>query len=302
MIADGGPDAPLGLCVVDKPSGWTSHDVVNKFRRIANTKRVGHLGTLDPLATGVLPLVTGRATRLSQFYTRSEKVYDAVVRFGHSTDTYDAEGEPTSPTIPFTATPEAIEALLTPFRGPFLQTPPPISAKKIAGTPAYKLARKNIAVDLKPVEVTIHSLELIGCDQSDIRIKVHCSAGTYLRGIAHELGRAAGCGAYLLTLRRLMSADFTIDEARTLPQLEALAAAGDLQSALVPAARLLPHFPAETVDEITAGQIRHGRDFRVSPFRVAKGTRYVKAVTGNGSLLAIGEAKLPNVYHPVLVL
>lgn len=291
-----------GVFVVDKPSGWTSHDVVNKFRRIANTRRVGHLGTLDPLATGVLPLVTGRATRLSQFYTRSEKVYDAVVRFGHSTNTYDAEGEPTSPTVPFTATPEEAEAMLAPFRGTLLQAPPPISAKKIAGTPAYKLARKNIEVDLKPVEVTIHSLELIGLEESDIRIRVHCSAGAYLRSIAHELGLAAGCGAHLLTLRRLMSADFTIDEARTLPQLEALAAAGELAAALIPAARLLPHFPAETVDDITAGQIRHGRDFRVSPFRVAKGTRYVKAVSGDGSLLAIGEAKLPNVYHPVLVL
>ncbi|MGE3780202.1 MAG: tRNA pseudouridine(55) synthase TruB, partial [Pirellulaceae bacterium] len=287
-----------GVFVVDKPSGWTSHDVVNKFRRIAQTRRVGHLGTLDPLATGVLPLVVGRATRLSQFYTRSENVYDAVVRFGHSTDTYDAEGEPTSPTVPFHPAPEAVEELLAPFRGVLLQTPPPISAKKIAGTPAYKLARKKVDVVLKPVEVTIHSLELLGCDGSDIRIQVHCSAGTYLRGIAHELGQAAGCGAYLLTLRRLMSADFTIDEARSLPDLEALAAAGDLTAALIPAARLLPQFPAESVDDITAGQIRHGRDFRVSPFRVSKGTRYVKAITGDGNLLAIGEARLPNVYHP----
>jgi len=291
-----------GVFVVDKPSGWTSHDVVNKFRRIANTRRVGHLGTLDPLATGVLPLVVGRATRLSQFYTRSEKVYDAVVRFGHSTDTYDADGAPTSAAAPFTATPEAIEALLAPLRGTILQTPPPISAKKIAGTPAYKLARKNIEVDLKPVEVTIRSLDLIGFADADIRIKVHCSAGTYLRGIAHELGRVAGCGAHLLTLRRLMSADFTIDEARTLPELEALAAAGELTTALIPAVKLLPHFPAETVDDITAAQIRHGRDFRVSPFRVAKGMRYVKAVTSTGDLLAIGEAQLPNVYHPILVL
>ncbi len=291
-----------GVFVVDKPSGWTSHDVVNKFRRIANTRRVGHLGTLDPLATGVLPLVVGRATRLSQFYTRSEKVYDAVVRFGHSTDSYDADGEPTSAAVPFTATPEAIQAMLAPFRGTILQTPPPISAKKVAGTPAYKLARKNIEVDLKPVEVTIRSLDLIGFEGADIRIKVHCSAGTYLRGIAHELGLAAGCGAHLLTLRRLMSADFTIDEARTLPELEALAAAGELTTALIPAVKLLPHFPAETVDDITAAQIRHGRDFRVSPFRVAKGMRYVKAVTGTGDLLAIGEAQLPNVYHPILVL
>jgi tRNA pseudouridine55 synthase len=291
-----------GVIVVDKPSGWTSHDVVNKVRRIAGTKRVGHLGTLDPLATGVLPLVVGRATRLSQFYSRSEKVYDAVIRFGYATDTYDAEGNPTSEPVAFAPTPEQAEALLAGFRGVIEQTPPPVSAKKIAGTPAYKLARNKQEVDLKPVAVTIFSLELLELSGADIRIRVHCSAGTYLRSIAHEVGLAAGCGAFLLSLRRLMAADFTIDEARTLETLASLAADGRLAEAVIPAAKLLPQFPAETVDALTAGQIRHGRDFRVSPFRIAKGAKYVKAVTADGSLVAIGEARLPNIYHPILVL
>lgn len=291
-----------GVIVVDKPPGWTSHDVVNKVRRIAATKRVGHLGTLDPLATGVLPLVVGRATRLSQFYSRSEKVYDAVIRFGYATDTYDAEGTPTSEPVAYAPTPEQAEALLAGFRGVIEQTPPPVSAKKIAGTPAYKLARKKQEVDLKPVAVTIFSLELLELNGADIRIRVHCSAGTYLRSIAHEVGLAAGCGAFLLSLRRLMAADFTIDEARTLETLASLAAEGRLAEAVIPAAKLLPQFPAETVDALTAGQIRHGRDFRVSPFRIAKGAKYVKAVTADGSLVAIGEARLPNIYHPILVL
>ncbi|MCC6586223.1 MAG: tRNA pseudouridine(55) synthase TruB [Bryobacterales bacterium] len=290
-----------GVIVVDKPSGWTSHDVVNKLRRIANTKKVGHLGTLDPLATGVLPLVVGRATRLAQFYLKSEKVYDAVIRFGQSTNTYDSEGTPTSEMVRYTVGPE-VEALLGRFRGTIQQTPPPVSAKKIGGTPAYKLARKNIEVELKPVEVTIHSIEWLGATGADLRVKVHCSAGTYLRSIAHELGQGVGCGAHLRELRRLMSGDFTIDEARTIAELEAMAAEGRLAQAVVPCGKMLPHIPSEVVDSITAGQIRQGRDFRVSPFRVTRGTQLVKALTSDGELIAIGEAKLPNIYHPILVL
>jgi tRNA pseudouridine55 synthase len=291
-----------GVIVVDKPSGWTSHDVVNKVRRFANTRRVGHLGTLDPMATGVLPLVIGRATRLTQFYAKSDKVYDAVIHFGYSTDTYDSEGKPTSEEQPYECLPEEIERHLAAFRGPIQQIPPPVSAKKVAGTPAYKLARKNLPVDLKPVDVNVYSLDLIECSGSEVRLRAHCSAGTYLRGIAHDLGQTAGCGAFLKRLVRLACGDFTIDHASTLERLHELSEASRISEALVPAARLLPQFPNETVDAITAGQIRQGRDFRVSPFRISKGTRYVKALTQDGVLLAIGEARLPNVYHPILVL
>jgi tRNA pseudouridine55 synthase len=291
-----------GVIVVDKPAGWTSHDVVNKVRRLAGTKKVGHLGTLDPGATGVLPLVIGRATRLAQFYTRNDKVYEGVIHFGFATDTYDADGEPASPEQSVTLTPEQVEAALQPFRGRFLQTPPPVSAKKIGGRPAYELARKQQPVELKPVEVEVFELDTMRIEGCEAAVRVHCSAGTYLRSIAHEAGQALGCGAHLKSLRRTASGDFKIEAARTLEELAALAEAGGLQDALIPAAQLLPQFPAELVDAITAGQIRNGRDFRVSPFQPRPGTRYVKAVNAQGDLVAIGEARLPHVYHPVLVL
>ncbi len=291
-----------GVIVVDKPAGWTSHDAVNKMRRLAGTRRVGHLGTLDPMATGVLPLIIGRATRLAQFYLHGDKVYDAVIRFGHSTDTYDRDGAPTSEHRDYTLDRDAIEAMLGSFRGTFPQTPPPISAKKIAGKPAYELARKNLPVELEPVEVTVHRLEVLECAADRLRVEVHCTAGTYLRGIAHDLGRAAGCGAYLEELRRTAACGFSIEQARTLEVLQQLSAEAKLTEALIPGADLLPDFPAEVVDHITAAQIRNGRDFRVSPFRVRKGARFVKAITQDGSLLAVGEARLPNLYHPILVL
>jgi tRNA pseudouridine55 synthase len=291
-----------GVIVVDKPAGWTSHDAVNRMRRLASTKKVGHLGTLDPLATGVLPLVIGRATRLAQFFLHGDKVYEGVVRFGFSTDTYDRDGTPTSEAVEPHLEIESLERHLAAFRGTFLQAPPPVSAKKVAGTPAYRLVRRQIPVELAPVEVTVHSLELLSLDPASIAVRVRCTAGTYLRAIAHDLGQALGCGAYLESLRRIAAGDFVIDQAHTLPDLDALAGEGRLAEALIPCVDLLPAFPVEMVDAITAGQIRQGRDFRVSPFRVRQGTRYVKAVSPDGELLAIGEARLPNLYHPMLVL
>ncbi len=291
-----------GVIVVDKPENWTSHDVVNRLRRLAGTRRVGHLGTLDPLATGVLPLVVGRATRLAQFLMRGDKAYDVVVRFGCSTDTYDRDGAPTSePTEPRIER-ARLEAALEGFTGLLQQAPPPVSAKKIGGTPAYKLARKKQPVELKPVEVTVRCLELANLEGAEARLLISCSAGAYMRSIAHDLGKALGCGAYLKSLRRTASGEFSLEQARKLPQLEELAAEGRLAEALIPAAELLPGFPTEIVDALTAGQIRQGRDFRVSPFRTRAGSRYVKAVNEQGELLAIGELKLPNLYHPFLVL
>lgn len=293
-----------GVIVVDKPTGWTSHDVVNRMRRIAGTKKVGHLGTLDPMATGVLPVVIGKATRLQQFFVKNDKVYEGVIRFGHSTDSYDRDGKATSEHDPsFVPTVIALEPLLDAFRGTFDQTPPPVSAKKIGGKKAYEFARENVAVELKPVTVTVTVLDLLGIDEEGgARIRLHCSSGTYVRSIAHELGQAAGCGAWLDSLRRLQSGDFTIENAFTLEKLEALQQEGRLNEALLPAAQLLPDFPIEIVDDETIGRIRQGREFRVSPFRVRDHVRHVKAVSQAGELIAIGQAKLPNVYHPFLVL
>jgi len=291
-----------GAVLVDKPSGWTSHDVVNKVRRFAGTKKVGHLGTLDPAATGVLPLVIGRATRLAQFYTRNDKVYEGVIHFGYSTDSYDADGQPTSTAQGIVLDREQLEAALQKFRGPFAQVPPQVSAKKIAGRPAYEMARKQQTVELKAVNVEVYALDVLRMEGSEAEVRVHCSAGTYLRSIAHEAGQALGCGAFLKSLRRLASGDFKIEAARTLEQLGALAEAGHFEDALIPAAQLLPEFPAEMVDALTAGQIRNGRDFRTSPFLVKPGGRFVKAVNAEGQLVAIGEARMPHLYHPVLVL
>ncbi len=272
------------------------------MRRLANTRKVGHLGTLDPMATGVLPLVLGRATRLAQFFSSGEKTYDARIQFGWATDTYDREGSPTSEPVTLDFTRLELEAVLERFRGTILQTPPPFSAKKVAGTPAYRLARKHIAVELEPVEVRIFALELIEFDGATARILLRCSAGTYLRGIAHDVGRELGCGAFLTALRRTVSGEFTESLSRTLETLQDLAQRGALDQALIPTSDVLPEIPNATVDALTAGEIRHGKDFRLSPFVDRAGAKYVKAVSPEGDLIAIGEARLPNLYHPVLVL
>jgi tRNA pseudouridine55 synthase len=291
-----------GVIVVDKPRDWTSHDVVNKVRRFAGTRKVGHLGTLDPSATGVLPLVIGRATRLAQFYTRNDKVYEGTIRFGFATASYDADGEATSPEVAVTLDRAELDRVLDRFRGEFAQVPPQVSAKKIAGRPAYESARKNQTVELKAVSVQVFALDILRVEGAEADVRVHCSAGTYLRSIAHEAGEAMGCGAHLKSLRRLASGDFKIESAKTLEELATLAAEDRVVEALIPAHLLLPDFPLELVDALTAGQIRNGRDFRVSPFHARKGARYVKAVTPQGELVAIGEARLPHLYHPVLVL
>jgi tRNA pseudouridine55 synthase len=291
-----------GVIVIDKPEGWTSHDVVAKARGIVKTKRVGHLGTLDPIATGVLPLVIERATRLAQFYTRSDKIYEGVVRFGWSTDSYDRAGQPTSEKIQVSPDAEEVERLLARFRGEFLQTPPPVSAKKVDGKRAYELARRSLPVELAPVSVQVFSLTLLEVDGPDVRLRVHCSGGTYVRSIAHDLGRAMGCGAHLLDLRRTASGEFEIGQALTIPRLQALAAEDRLAEATVPAAKMLPEFPCVLVDDPTVAQIRNGRNFPASPFRSQPASRYVKAVTREGALVAIGEAVLPNLYHPVVVM
>jgi tRNA pseudouridine55 synthase len=291
-----------GVIVVDKPRDWTSHDAVARMRRLAETREVGHLGTLDPMATGVLPLVIGRATRLSRFYARSEKVYEAEIRFGFSTDSYDSDGVATSPETEPDLDAAAVEEALASFRGTFLQMPPPVSAKKLSGVPAYKLAREKALAELKPVEVHVEEAALLGVEGAVARVRVRCSAGTYVRAIAHELGKALGCGAHVKALRRTQSGEFSIDAARPLPALEELASRGALDEALVPAARLMPDIPSEYVDELNEAHIRHGRDFPVSPFRVQRGSRYVKAVNRAGQLIAVGEIKLPNLYHPFVVL
>ncbi|HYO82132.1 MAG TPA: tRNA pseudouridine(55) synthase TruB [Bryobacteraceae bacterium] len=293
-----------GAIIVDKPAGWTSHDVVGKLRRLTGIRRIGHLGTLDPPATGVLPLLVGRATRLAQYFGRGSKRYEGTVRFGFTTDTWDAAGEPTSPETEVSLDCGALAQECRRFVGTIQQVPPPVSAKKVAGVPAYKLARKNQAFDLPACEVEIYSLQVTRCEGREADIDVRCSGGTYLRSIAHELGNGMSCGAHLKSLRRTESNGFTLAHARTIEQLETWAAEDRMIEALIPARELLPDMPSELVDPSTANFIRQGRSFRVSAFRPATVSEapLIKAVDASGDLIAIGEAKLPNLYQPVLVL
>lgn len=290
-----------GLVLIDKPAGWTSHDVVNRWRRLAQTKRAGHLGTLDPMATGLLVIITGTATRLAQFYGKNEKTYVAELCLGFTSDTYDAEGSVTPSGTPVPHE-DAIRDALLAFRGRIQQIPPPVSAKKINGVAAYKLARKQQPVNLAPVEVAIEQLTVHHVANGVVRFTVRCSAGTYIRSIAHDVGQTLGCGGILSSLRRLASGEFSIAQARTLDELQQLAERNALNQAVVPASQLLPQFPSVHCDDVTEAQIRQGRLFRSSPFVVEPGAPFVKAISSCGELIAIGELKFPNVYHPMMVL
>jgi tRNA pseudouridine55 synthase len=209
-----------GVIILDKPAGWTSHDVVNRMRRILHQKSVGHLGTLDPLATGVLPLVTGSLTRLAQFYTASEKTYEGVIRFGFATNTYDADGEPVGETSSVTPTLEHVQKLAAGFLGLIEQVPPPFSAKKINGVPAYKLARRQQEVILKPVQVEIKEFAILSVEGDRARFRARVASGTYMRSVAHEMGQRLGPGAHLESLRRTAVAEFDITHAHTLEEIE----------------------------------------------------------------------------------
>ena len=208
-----------GVLIIDKPAGLTSHDVVNRARRILQQRSIGHLGTLDPMATGVLPLVTGSLTRLAQFYTASEKTYEGTIRFGFATDTYDADGDATTAPQEVNLRAEEVEAVAARFRGIIEQTPPAFSAKKIQGVPAYKLARKQKEVVLKPVQVEIKEFEILAVEADRVRFRARVASGTYMRSVAHEMGQALNCGAHLESLRRTAVAEFVLEDAHTLEQV-----------------------------------------------------------------------------------
>ncbi|MFZ0796800.1 MAG: tRNA pseudouridine(55) synthase TruB, partial [Terriglobales bacterium] len=241
-----------GVVVIDKPPGLTSHDVVNRVRRILGQRAVGHLGTLDPSATGVLPIVLGNLTRLAQFYVHSEKTYEGVIRFGFATDTYDADGEPTTPQQEVHINCHEVRAVAAQFQGAFEQMPPPFSAKKIAGVPAYKLARKKQAIDLKPVKVEIKEFEILDTTADQATFRARVTSGTYIRSVAHEMGQKLGCGAHLASLRRTAAAEFTVEDAHSLQALEAAMQQGIAESLLVHPRKLVPQLPSVTANEESA--------------------------------------------------
>ena len=287
-----------GVLIIDKPSGLTSHDVVNRVRRILNQRSVGHLGTLDPLATGVLPLVTGSLTRLAQFYTTSEKTYEGVIRFGFATDTYDAEGEPTGRVQPANLSLEQLRGVATKFRGVIEQVPPPFSAKKIQGVPAYKLARKRNEVVLKPVQVEIKEFEILAVEQERAHFRARVASGTYMRSVAHDMGQQIGCGAHLDSLRRTAVAEFTLDDAHTLDDLADSAGKGSAEDLFVHPRKLLPQFPAVTADEANVARIRSGRPVNLPELSRA---RQVKVFSGQRELIAIATRVAGTLFHSSIV-
>jgi len=233
-----------GILIVDKPSGCTSHDVVLGIRRLLKIKQVGHGGTLDPDATGVLLLAVGRATRFFPYLSGHDKTYDGSIRLGFATDTYDASGRPDSEERPVDVSPETLAAAMKSLEGEILQLPPPYSAKKIGGRPAYELARAGKEVVLAPVRVVVRSFALRACALPFLEFEVACSSGTYVRSLAHDLGLKLGCGAHLHSLRRTSVGPYALENAVSIERIEAAAAAGRLEEILVPLERLLPGVPA----------------------------------------------------------
>jgi len=299
-----------GVLIIDKPAALTSHDVVNRVRRILRERSVGHLGTLDPLATGVLPLVIGNLTRIAQFYTSSEKTYEGTIRFGFSTNTYDADGEPTSPAQAVTLSFDEVQQLASRFQGTIEQTPPPFSAKKIQGVPAYKLARKHAEVALKPVQVEIKEFEITrvdahsGLDEQNsagslAMFRAHVASGTYMRSIAHDMGQQIGCGAHLQSLRRTAVGEFELADAHTLEELTTAYKSGQAETLFIHPRKLLPQFPGVTANEEMAARIRTGRPVNLPDLSHA---RLVKVFAGQRELIAIATRVAGTLFHAKIVL
>jgi tRNA pseudouridine55 synthase len=287
-----------GVLIIDKPSGLTSHDVVHRVRRIVGQRDVGHLGTLDPLATGILPLVLGNMTRLAQFYLKSDKCYEGVIRFGFATDTYDAEGEPSGEAQPFSQSLDELRDLAGGFHGLIDQMPPPFSAKKVQGVPAYKLARKKQEVTLHAVQVEIKEFEIDSLEESCASFRARVASGTYLRSVAHDLGQIAGCGAHLQSLRRTVVAEFTLEDAHTLEELQSAVQGGELEAALIHPRKLLPSMPAVTATDEIASRIRHGRPINLLEL---SRSREVKVFYGQRDLIAIATRVAGTLFHPKIV-
>jgi len=300
-----------GVYVMDKPAGLTSHDVVARVRKILGTRQVGHFGTLDPFATGVLPVSVGKATRFAQFYLKSRKAYTGVIQFGVATDTYDATGTPSSAPQPVALDAERINSLFSGLTGRILQTPPPYSAKRVDGKRAYELARQNKPVVLTPVEVEIYALELLDLTQDRARFAVECSGGTYVRSLAHDLGEKIGCGAHLAELRRTAVAEFREAQTVTLDGLAAVVEQGEVTTSKVALEALLPECPELVVGGREEQSVRHGRHFELPQLaRPGRGlgqesfrpASLLKVMNSERKLVAIARHVSGAIYHPDLVL
>jgi tRNA pseudouridine55 synthase len=293
-----------GLLVIDKPTGITSHDVVALLRRITGEKSIGHLGTLDPMATGVLPVVLGKYTRLAQYFAQAEKSYSGAMRLGFATDTYDAEGTPDGPDrwpqYSSGVTLGRIRAMAMRFRGKVEQMPPAFSAKKIAGKPAYELAREGKPVELKVEIVHVSSFVITGMEGDTVTFNLTISAGGYVRSIVHDLGQDLECGAHLTSLRRTKAGVFNLDEAHTLDELKALAGnAPGLEALCVHPRTLLPEMPPVCADVESLGRLRNGAQVNLPEFSDAS---LVKVFEGQSNLVAIARRVAGTLFQPVVVM
>ncbi len=281
-----------GFVLVDKPQGITSFDVIRRLRRILRFRKMGHMGTLDPNATGLLPICLGRATRLSRFLLRADKRYRAVTRLGRATTTYDVDGEMLGePCEPPELSDAELEAVLEHYRGTFEQRPPLYSAKKVDGKRLYQYAREGREVEPEPCEVTIRELKVLGRERDRIELDIAGSSGMYVRSLAHDIGRDIGCGAFLESLSRLAVGPLSVDDAYSLDVLEKMEAEGD-RSFLHPMGDLLPHFPRLEVNAAQIERIRNG-----TPIVVASpepdNNQMVRLFGPDGNLAAVGLVKKP---------
>jgi len=308
-----------GALVIDKPRGKTSHDVVDAVRHLAGFRQIGHLGTLDPLATGVLVLLLGRATRLVQFYNGRRKRYSAAFRFGFATDTYDSDGEAQGPDTAPTLDAAVLEESASENVGRFEQMPPIFSAKKVKGRPAYELARKKQPVELKAVEVEIFEYKLTGIEGSVARFVIECSSGTYIRSLAHDMGKKLGCGAHLAEITRTAVGEFSLDQAIKLEELAEASRAGKFAECMIRLENLLPNFPRVNVLPIIEKRVRHGTKFNVQVSQIQPGRvelppgatlqldggeprpPRLRVFSQQDKLVAIAEALVPRTYQPIVV-
>jgi tRNA pseudouridine55 synthase len=286
--------------VIDKPGGMTSHDVVGRLRKITGERSIGHLGTLDPMATGVLPLVLGKFTRLAQYFSSAEKSYLGAIRFGFATDTYDAEGEADGPDTTPELTLDQVRAAAARFHGEMEQMPPQFSAKKIAGKPAYKLAREGKPVELKTATIRIASFAITALEGAEASFEMSISAGGYVRSVAHEMGQDLGCGAHLSRLRRTQAGVFTLAEAHTLEEAQALAGNVEaLEQLCIHPRSLLPEMPSVTGDAMALGRLRNGAQANLPEFSQAP---LVKVFAGQRELVGIAKRVAGTLFQPVAVM
>jgi tRNA pseudouridine55 synthase len=284
-----------GVLLLDKEEGLTSHDVVERARKILGVQRIGHTGTLDPMATGLLPLCVGKATRLSRFLTSSDKTYAGTIRFGQATETHDREGRPLGPPREPDFTEARLLEAVRALTGPITQIPPIYSAKKHGGVPLYRFARRHVDVPREPIQVTVHHLKILAVRKDEIDFEVKSSPGTYIRVLAHDLGETLGCGAHLHSLRRTACGEFLISGAVTLEELGRKVAGGLLSSLLIPLERVPLGFGTVVANRLGIQAVRNGRALGVReilPSRSSLSPGHCRVESETGELVAIGRLAL----------